>query len=103
MCWKGCEVAAQPGPLTLVPRRRVIKFCLRGRTEYQRQAHGFNRDSACALTCSQGTTSSGLASSSATRLSSSRRWASVSSGWYGSAAVVAQISWTRAIRWSRGS
>src|SRR5207253_9799396 len=99
---RGHEVAAQAGPLLFVPGRRGIELCLRGGAEDYGEAHGCNRERACALTCSQGTRSSGFASSSATRRSSSRRCASVRRGGCGLAAMVSQISCIRATRWSRG-
>src|SRR5437868_1147355 len=76
----GHEVASQSWSLAFVPRDRRVELHLRETTEHERQSHCSSRAAAFALTCSQGTTSSGLASSSATRRRNSSRWDSVSKG-----------------------
>jgi hypothetical protein len=82
----------EPSSALLVPVRRVVELGSRSPTEDNRKAHRWNRASASAFICSQGTTSSGLAACSANRRSNSSRCDSVSRGECGPAGTAGSLS-----------
>jgi hypothetical protein len=92
------KLLAKARTLFAVPDGCFLKFVFRSAPENDAKRHRLSRDRTDALTSSQGTTSAGKESSSATRRSNSARCSSVSRKALASAHMVAQISSTSASR-----